>query len=61
MRVDNPHQVTKGQLGLGSVENYGIASTGEAQTGVANNKYVTPHWLKLMVNNTVTVVIIRTT
>lgn len=32
----------KGDIGLGSVENYGIASQSEAETGTATNKYMTP-------------------
>lgn len=39
---ENPHGVTKAQVGLGSVENYGIASAAEAKAGTANNKYITP-------------------
>lgn len=38
----NPHAVTKSQVGLGSVENYGIASAAEAKAGTSNAKYVTP-------------------
>lgn len=43
---NNPHGVTKAQAGLGSVENYGIASAAEAKAGTANNKYVTPARVK---------------
>lgn len=39
---ENPHGVTKSQVGLGSVENYGIASTAEAKAGTSNAKYMTP-------------------
>jgi hypothetical protein len=39
---NNPHQVTKAQVGLGSVLNYGVASVAEGQAGVANDKYMTP-------------------
>lgn len=39
---NNPHGTTKAQVGLGSVENYGIATTAEAQTGTSNVKYMTP-------------------
>lgn len=42
----NPHSVTKSQVGLGSVENYGIASSAEAKAGTANNKYMTPARVK---------------
>lgn len=39
---NNPHSTTKAQVGLGSVEDYPIASTAEAQTGTAVNRYMTP-------------------
>lgn len=38
----NPHNVTKAQTGLGSVQNYGIATQAEAQVGSVNTKYMTP-------------------
>ena len=41
-KKDNPHSVTKSQVGLGSVQNYGIATKAEAESGSANNKYITP-------------------
>lgn len=40
--LNNPHQVTKAQVGLGSVENYTVASNVEATAGTANNRYMTP-------------------
>lgn len=40
--IDNPHGVTKEQLGLGSVLNYGVATQVEAQSGAANDRYMTP-------------------
>ena len=40
--TSNPHSTTKSQVGLGSVENYGIASQAEAEAGTATNKYLTP-------------------
>lgn len=40
--TNNPHNVTKDQVGLGSVNNWGIASQLEAETGSVNNKYMTP-------------------
>lgn len=40
--TSNPHQVTKTQVGLGSVANYGIASTSDATAGVSNTLYMTP-------------------
>ncbi len=41
-RTDNPHAVTKLQVGLGSVQNYAIATAAEAIAGVVNDKYMTP-------------------
>lgn len=38
----NPHETTKAQVGLGLVENYGIATLAEAQAGIVTNKYMTP-------------------
>lgn len=38
----NPHNTTKAQVGLGSVENYGVATQGEAEAGTSNLKYMTP-------------------
>lgn len=40
--ISNPHNTTKAQVGLGSVENFTIASLQEAQTGTATNRYMTP-------------------
>ena len=40
--TNNPHAVTASQVGLGSVENYPIASSQEAEAGVATNRYMTP-------------------
>ena len=38
----NPHNVTKAQIGLGNVQNYGIATQSEAEAGTSNAKYMTP-------------------
>lgn len=38
----NPHSVTKTQVGLGSVQDYGIATQAEAEAGASNAKYMTP-------------------
>ena len=38
----NPHSVTKSQVGLGNVQNYGIATQAEAEAGTSNTKYMTP-------------------
>lgn len=40
-RRDNPNQVTKDQVSLGLVQNFGIATTEQAQAGRANNAYMT--------------------
>ncbi|MGR7921936.1 phage tail-collar fiber domain-containing protein [Zobellella denitrificans] len=41
-RTDNPHSVTKAQVGLGSVQNYPVATQAEAEAGTASNRYMTP-------------------
>lgn len=38
----NPHSVTAAQVGLGAVQNYGIASQAQAQAGADNASYMTP-------------------
>ncbi|MCK9234801.1 MAG: hypothetical protein M0R77_00635 [Gammaproteobacteria bacterium] len=48
--TNNPHSVTKTQVGLGSVNNYGTATPAEASTGTANNLYVTPEGLTSAIN-----------
>lgn len=40
-RSDNPHNTSKGQVGLGSVQDYPVASQAEAETGTASNRYMT--------------------
>lgn len=40
--TSNPHGVTKSQVGLGSVSNYGIATQAEAEAGTSSSKYMTP-------------------
>jgi hypothetical protein len=41
-RRDNPHVVTKAQVGLGLVDNFGTATGAEVVTGTAADKFVTP-------------------
>lgn len=41
-RTDNPHGVTKSQVGLGSVDNYATASQTEAEAGSSTIKFMTP-------------------
>lgn len=38
----NPHGVSKNDVGLGNVENYGIATKSDAEAGTSNSKYMTP-------------------
>jgi hypothetical protein len=40
--LNNPHQVNKGHVGLGSVQNYGVAAPADATTGTSNVLYMTP-------------------
>jgi hypothetical protein len=41
---NNPHRVTKAQVGLGAVQNYATATSAEArvQSGARNDRYMTP-------------------
>lgn len=43
---ENPHKVTKSQVGLGNVLNYSMATKTEATTGASNNKYMSPQRTK---------------
>ena len=40
--ISNPHKVTKAQVQLSNVENYGIATEEEAEAGESSTKYMTP-------------------
>lgn len=40
--TSNPHGVTKAQVGLGSVLDYGVATQTEAEAGTSDSKYMTP-------------------
>ena len=44
--INNPHQTTKAQVGLGLVANYRIALESEARAGVQNDLYMTPFMTK---------------
>lgn len=50
---DNPHEVTKAQVGLGNVPNYSVASEAEAKEGTRNDRFVTPLRLKQAVDEQV--------
>ena len=39
---NNPHKVTATQVGLGNVQNFGLATEDEAKQGISNAKYMTP-------------------
>lgn len=43
---DNPHEVTKNQIGLGNVANLKLATDIEAKNGTSDNAYVTPKNIK---------------
>ena len=40
--LKNPHSVTAAQVGLGNVQNFGLATEDEAKQGISNAKYMTP-------------------
>lgn len=42
----NPHRVTSAQVGLGNVQNYGVADGPTTITGIASNLYTTPYGVK---------------
>lgn len=47
----NPHGVTKSQVGLGDVANYSIATEDEAKKGLVDNKYMTPSKVKALIDS----------
>ena len=47
---NNPHSTTKAQVGLGDVQNYGIATQAEAQAAKVDTKYMTPAKVKDLLN-----------
>lgn len=48
-RTDNPHQVTKAQVGLNLVANFAVASLAEALAGLSNSLYMTPFLTRSLV------------
>lgn len=40
--TSNPHKVTAAQVGLGNVQNFGLATEDEAKQAISNAKYMTP-------------------
>lgn len=51
---NNPHQVTKAQVGLGLANNYATATEAETVTGTATNLHVTPAGVKAATDATAT-------
>lgn len=45
-RTDNPHDVTKAQVGLGAVQNFGLSTNAEAIGGDTLTSYMTPQRVK---------------
>ncbi|MFY0742167.1 hypothetical protein AB1K09_06495 [Solibacillus silvestris] len=43
---NNPHGVTKKQVGLENVQDYGVATQAEAEVGTSTTKYMTPQRTK---------------
>lgn len=44
--LNNPHQDNKVNIGLGNIDNFGIATEAEAKTLTTSDKYLTPLMLK---------------
>lgn len=40
--TNNPHNVTKSQVGLSNVQNFGVSNQATAEAGTSNNVYMTP-------------------
>ncbi|MGV9033351.1 pyocin knob domain-containing protein [Lactococcus lactis] len=40
--ISNPHKVTAAQVGLGNIQNFGLATEDEAKQAISNAKYMTP-------------------
>ncbi|MBC6308106.1 hypothetical protein HCJ66_00935 [Listeria sp. FSL L7-1582] len=49
MSVPNDHKLTKNDLGLGSVFNYGLATDAEASAGTSKVKYMSPYLVSLAI------------
>ena len=52
-RFDNPHQVTKAQVGLSNVLNYTVATMDQAKAGVATDLYMTPQLTRMAITDQV--------
>ena len=51
--TDNPHGVTAEQIALGEVQNFGVATQEEAETGTSTTKYMTPQRTKQAVDKNI--------
>lgn len=49
----NPHKVTQDQVGLGNVQNYGLATVAQAQAGTDKTTYMTPYLVSVMLASNV--------
>lgn len=51
--MNNPHELTKAQMGLGNVENYPVATLEETMAGTSDEHYLTPYltWKYLEANS----------
>lgn len=47
---NNPHHTTNAQVGLGNVQNYGIATLTDMANGTSNQLYVTPYLVAQAIN-----------
>lgn len=43
---NDPHNITPAKIGLGNINNYPIATIGEAEEGTRDDRYLTPLRLK---------------
>jgi len=50
---NNPHEVTKAQIGLGLVQNYGVAQNTDAAAGTSTTLYMTPATTMVAINSSV--------
>lgn len=50
---DNPHQVTKAQVGLGNVPNYTMATASSAVEGTAQSEFMSPYLTRLLIESLV--------
>lgn len=51
LSLSNPHTTTKLQVGLGNVQNYPLASLGEAAAGTSSQRYLTPKTARIAIDS----------